>query len=148
MTCFKKNKEIAEFVTLVLIFICLACVARADVKFEPYSNQFHKVYSLKSPAGKSVKVTTQSGKVSSEIQKRLGLQNRTCNTTASLDTVELELELTGLIDKLKNQDKPRFLTDEQKDILAKVPGCKSYSAELNVIGQLVVGYDLVKVKYL
>lgn len=149
----RRNKEIVEFVTLVIIFISLACVAKADTtNFEPYSNQFHKVYSLKSPQGKRMSIKTDSAikNVSAKLAK-LGVKskNQKCSTnTVSLDNVEVELELTGLIDKLKTQAKPRFLTDSQKAILAKVPGCDSHSTELSVIAGLIKGYDLVKVSYL
>ncbi len=149
----RRNKEIVEFVTLVIIFISLSCVAKADTtNFEPYSNQFHKVYSLKSPQGKRLSIKTDStSKNVTQKLANLGVKsnNVSCDVdTVSLDNVEVELELTSVIDKLKAQDKPRFLTDAQKDILARVPGCNSHSTELSVIAGLIKGYDLIKVKYL
>lgn len=70
---------------------------------------------------------------------------RLCQMTVSdeleLQRAEIKLELDLLIEDLKSKDKPRFLSQTQRDILAKVPTCEVFKLHLTAISKMMQGYD-------
>ncbi len=64
-------------------------------------------------------------------------------STASLQSVELELELGFLIESLQELAKPR-LTKSQKDLILSVPLCQNYLIKLKIIALLLQEFHLVQ----
>jgi len=78
----------------------------------------------------------------------IGLQvsnSRLCQLTVSdaeeLRRAEMKLELEIVIEELKGQEKPRFLSETQQDILAAVPACEVFKLQLTAISKMIQGYD-------
>ena len=61
--------------------------------------------------------------------------------------VEAELELSFIVETLREMTPPRFLEADQVIELAKIPPCQPFLADLKIINKLLNGYSLVSVQH-
>lgn len=130
--------------TLIFVFPLLSFAAPRRVGQIAY---------MSSPEGNQIEVLSLPGKnsISSHDLEFYGnkkiIMAGSCtdaqkNLKLKLTSMEYELELRLLIQKLRRQKKPRRLSQVQKDFIAEVPACEDFQWELAIISKLLKNYDL------
>ena len=122
-------------------------------------NSPYRVITMKAPDGSLERFTDRKAELEStdaivdiadlpldHVKKRGWLcKNKKDTQWRDVRRVESELELSFMIEHLKDTSKPRQLSAQQAWTLKRIPPCTPYLGDLKIVSRLVSGYDLVSV---
>jgi len=150
-----EKRNIAIYILLAVSFFFVN--SNAHAKKEIRKVNFNRQAVMRSPSGKIEKITTDNTKHFAGIQsifakEKIKPKSHLCGKlrartiTNNLSQIESRLEVDILLDNLKKAYKPRSLSYEQKLFLAEIPTCGTFLLDLEIIGKLLQGYDLIDFK--
>jgi len=118
------------------------------------------VATLRSPKGDIESISSDPNELKSDgaiedigsLPVTLNMKKYLCNSARETEwrrmhQVESELELSFMVDTVKEAPMPRYLSDLEKKSLSRIPRCNPFLFNLRLLAKLIKGYDLVNISY-